>query len=268
MSTGFAVPTDFSNTTGGNFEPIPRDNHIGVCIGVIDLGTHQESYQGGPPKSVRKVKLQFELPGVERTDGKAAIISATYNYSMHEKATFRKTLNGWLGNDWPERFKGQSWEFLIGTPAMVNVESGPGKRDPSRTVTWIESIGKFPKGLPAPRPTRDSFWLDLSAKVLPETLSVWDATKVRDSAEYKAGGFTDNAPWPDGSNAAAGKPTSPLGGNGLANPMAGAPVKPCPPALIPVLAKYGLGWPYSIMDIPDQIDEADHALLTENGIPF
>lgn len=261
---GFAVPTDFSQTNT-SFEPIPADNHVGICIGVIDLGTHQESYQGKPPKAVRKVKLQFELPNVDRTDGKKAIISATYNYFMNDKATFRKLLDGWLGNDWTERSKGKSWDFLIGTPAMVNVESGPSKRDATRVVTWVESVSKYPKGLPAPAMTRERFYLDLTEKSLPETLSPWDAETVRKSAEYLAGGFSDRAPRPG--DAGPRGPAANTAAAGLkGDPRPGAPKPPADVA--PLLAKYNLSWPLHVEDIPDQVDDSDLEVLSSVAIAF
>jgi hypothetical protein len=191
------VPTDFSKFNGKEFTPIPADNYPGVCIGVIDLGTHMDSYQGQEPKPNRKVKIQWELPSHRKEDGKTAVMSARYNLSFYENSGLRKMLNAWLGNDWPERFKGQSLQFLIGLPAMVNVECGPSKRDPNRKTNWVGSVTRYPKGMPAPEPEKDTFWLDLDDKHLPAVLSTWDAETIRESREYKAGGFTDDAPRPD-----------------------------------------------------------------------
>lgn len=271
----FTVPTDFAGTAAA-FEPIPADNHVGVCVGVIELGTHEESFQGGPPRAVRKIKIQFELPGVVRADGKAGTISSTYNYSMNEKATFRRMLDAWLGGDWTERFKGRRWDFLIGLPGMVNVESGPGRRDPGRTFAWVRAVNKFPKGLDAPRPTREPIWLELDAKHLPETLNVWDAEKIRRSAEYRAGGFTDLAPRPESAGARhapapsyataapAARPPAPWPGATVVAP----PAKGCPAAVAPYLAKYGLGWPFRSDEIPEEVDDADLRVLERYGLPF
>jgi hypothetical protein len=263
LPMSFAVPTDFSQTSSANFEPVPADNHIGICVGVLELGTHMESYQGATPKPVRKIKLQFELPGVDRSDGKTAVISATYNYSLHEKSTFRKLLDGWLGTDWPERSKGKSWDFLLTLPAMVNVESGPSKRDPGRTVSWIANVSKFPKGLPAPTVSRDTVFLDLSAKTLPETLNSYDAEKIRASQEYLAGGFDDRAPRPEKGGYA------PANGRSTPPPAAGLGSRPpCPADVVPLLPKYGLSWPFHVEDIPDGVTDADLSVLNTHAIPF
>jgi hypothetical protein len=196
---GFTVPTEFPKA-GAKYEPIPPDNHLGILIGWIDLGTHMESYQGGPLKANRKVKLQWELPGVSRSDGSTAVISAKYNFSLHEKASFRKVLDAWMGADWPTRFKGQSFEFLLLQPALVLVEQNKDKDDPTRVFSFVKQVGRVPKGMPVPEPTKSTFWLDLDAKLLPEKLSFYDAQAIRESNEFKAGGFRDDAPKPDGRN--------------------------------------------------------------------
>jgi hypothetical protein len=195
MPLNVPAPT---SSTGGNYDPIPADNHPGVCIGVIDLGTHQESYQGQPPKPVHKVKVQFELPDSLRDDGQSHVISRAFNLSMHEKSTFRQWIENWLGADETAKVVGQSLECLLLQPAMVNIEHVTDRMDPSRSFAVIKSISRLPKRMAAPEPTRNTFFLELDAKHLPPELSRRDAELIRKSAEYLAGGFTDEAPRPDG----------------------------------------------------------------------
>jgi hypothetical protein len=192
------VPTDFSKTQATNYEPVPADNHVGILIGITDLGTHMESYKGAPPKPKRKIRLQWELPDVTRADGSTATISAKYTYSMHENASFRQVLDKWLGAGWPEQHKGQSWEFLLEMPAMVQVEQVKEEGDSDRVFSVVAGVSKVPARLAndLPKATRDSFFLDLDDKHLPEKLSLKDAEYIRESSEYKAGGFKDEAPRP------------------------------------------------------------------------
>lgn len=192
------IPQAFPTNTG-NYEPVPEDNHVGILIGVTDLGTHQESYQGQAPKTVRKIRLQWELPHVKRTDGSTATISAQYNLSFHEKSSFRQMLDKWLGANWHAGLKGKGLEELIGLPGMVNVEVKPDRNDPSgqKTFSVITAVTKLPKGMTPPVATKDTFYLDLDDKHLPPKLSMRDAEKIRASAEYQAGGFDDQAPRPN-----------------------------------------------------------------------
>jgi hypothetical protein len=193
---GLSIPQSF-DASGRKFEPVPADNHVGILIGVTDLGTHVEQYPGQPAKRVKKVRLQWELPHVKRDDGSTATISAKYTFSFHEKSNFRKLLDQWLGANWHTQVKGGTLEFLLGTPAMVQVDHVPNKSQPGSTYAKVVNVAKVPRGMPVPEPTKDHFYLDLDTKTLPEKLSRWDAEMIRESDEYLAGGFTDNAPTPD-----------------------------------------------------------------------
>lgn len=200
------IPT--APTNNGTFTPIPADNHVGVCIGVIDLGTHSESFQGGPPKTVRKVKIVFELPEVTKPDGQTATISKTYNLSMHEKSGFRKDMEAWIGAKALAENTGKGLDFLLERGGLVNVEEGTDKADPNRKFSFVKGISKLPKGMPEPHPTRDTFILDLDSKFLPPELSAYDAERIRVSREYLAGGFTDEAPRPDAGKGYSPRPTT------------------------------------------------------------
>ena len=46
---------------------IPEEGvHQALCIGIVDLGTHSESFQGGPPKDKRKIMLIHEFPEIKQ----------------------------------------------------------------------------------------------------------------------------------------------------------------------------------------------------------
>jgi hypothetical protein len=190
------IPQSFENAGSVQYEPIPEDNHIGILVGITDLGTHQESYQGAPPKLVRKVRFQWELPHVDRADGTKATISAKYNFSFHEKSSFRQMLDKWLGSNWHEKLKGGSLEALLGTSAMVNIVHQKFRDGSDRIYSSVSAVTKVPKGMPVPDATKDTFYLDLDTKELPAKLSLRDAEMIRMSREYVAGGFKDDAPKP------------------------------------------------------------------------
>lgn len=266
------IPQSFPASGGGQYEPIPADNHIGLCVGVLDMGTHMESFKGEPPVPKEKIRLLFELPGVTRSDGQPAVIGVTHNFSLNEKANFRKMLDQWLGADWHDRLKGKTWRELCGIPAMVNVASGPSKRDPSRVVSWIEGVSRFPKGLAVPEGKKEHLYLDLKAKLLPAELSPYDAQTIRDSLEYQRGGFEDQAPTPkpQSSFASASAPTNhaSLPPSNAAETFRPAVAKGCPPHVAGVLARLGMTWPYRIDDYPHEITDADIATLEPYALPF
>jgi hypothetical protein len=43
----------------GSYDPVPEDVHLGICVGVVDLGT-QHNFKFN--KYERKCLLSFELP--------------------------------------------------------------------------------------------------------------------------------------------------------------------------------------------------------------
>src|SRR5688572_17810697 len=86
---------------GGNYTPPPPGTHPAICYRFIDLGTQTSSFPGnnGQPKQTRKVMISWEItdPELRMEDGKPFSISSRYTWSMHEKATLRKTLESWRG---------------------------------------------------------------------------------------------------------------------------------------------------------------------------
>ncbi len=175
--------------------PIPEDSYPAVCCGVIDMGTRMESYKGSPPTAKRRIKLQFEIPEIRREDGKTAIIGKTiYNLSYNESANWRLMLDEWLGTGWETKYASNQLDFLIGIPALIKVAAKPDKADPTKIVNTVTTVGSLPSRWGKVTGERDSFYLDLDDKYLPETLSAWDADKIRESLEYQAGGFRDDAP--------------------------------------------------------------------------
>ena len=51
---GLSNPSGFTRTQ----KPIPPMGlHPAICYAIIDMGVHQESFNGNPPKSVQKVEV-------------------------------------------------------------------------------------------------------------------------------------------------------------------------------------------------------------------
>jgi hypothetical protein len=83
----------WSDSGGGKeFEAAPIGNHVGRCIGLIDIGTQQGEYQGKTTHA-RKVVVRWELPNelISEGDwaGKPFVVSKFYTASLSEKANLR-----------------------------------------------------------------------------------------------------------------------------------------------------------------------------------
>lgn len=92
------------NQGGSQYENPAPGSYLARCIGLIDLGTHEHTYPGKPPRKTRDVRIQFELPTELMTGefqpelkGKPFGVGRTLTQSLHPKAGLRKLLEGWRG---------------------------------------------------------------------------------------------------------------------------------------------------------------------------
>jgi hypothetical protein len=144
---------------GKEFEQAPVGNHIGRCIGLIDLGTQQGEYLGKTTHA-RKIVLRFELPNELISEGEFAgkpfVVSKFYTASLGEKANLRKDLASWRGRDFtPEELMGFDSKNLLDKPCMVNVT----RTDKGKAK--IAGITPIPKGLQVPGRVHDLLYLSL-----------------------------------------------------------------------------------------------------------
>lgn len=99
--------------------------HPAICYAIIDMGVHQESFKGNPPKNVQKVKFCFEFPTLpkevfhEEKGPQRLSIMQDYNLSSGEKSTLMKMLKQWrnvqaidLAKDLPA---------YLGAPCVIQV---------------------------------------------------------------------------------------------------------------------------------------------------
>lgn len=133
---------------GGEFTPTPEGTHPATCYRFIDLGTQAGEYMGAP-KIARKVMLSWEITDSElrMDDGKPFTISSRYTWSMHEKATLRKTLESWRGKKFEDGdfgVGGFDVHKLLGAGCYLSVIHT--KKD-DKTYSNISSIMKLPKGV-------------------------------------------------------------------------------------------------------------------------
>lgn len=87
-------------TTNFNHTPAPAGTHTGRCVGIVDLGM-QESTYNNERKWKRKVRFTFELPNCLMTEGdfegQPFTVSQNFNFSFHENAALTKAIEGWFG---------------------------------------------------------------------------------------------------------------------------------------------------------------------------
>lgn len=176
---------------GGDFTPCPAGNHLGICYGVIDLGTQKSDafqWEGKLiPESTRpQLLLMWEIPTeLIEIEGemKPAVISKFYNAFWGERASLRIHLEAWRGRPFVgEEIAVFNVGNLLGKPCMINVlhtEAGKAK---------IAGIAAIPKGMAVPELMNDKILFDLGEfnQDTFDNLSEGIAKIVEKSPEYQA----------------------------------------------------------------------------------
>ena len=135
-----------SSGGGGDWELPPEGNHSAVCVAVIDLGTHAESYQG-VTKEQRKVYLAWELVGHTTKEGKPHVVCDQFTVSFNEKAKLRKLIETWRGKKFAE---GEEFEVdkIVGRACFLQISHG--KSGSGNDIYKIDAVTTIPKGIPSP----------------------------------------------------------------------------------------------------------------------
>lgn len=144
--------------TESSFAPVPAGTHLGICYRVIDLGTQQTNFNGDI-KSAHKVLISWEIPDEVMGDGRPFVISQSYTWSMHEKATLRKSLEAWRGVAFTERDFGPGGfdiKNIIGKACTLSVVHTTKN---GSTYANVASIGKVMKGVSIPELTNPAAYL-------------------------------------------------------------------------------------------------------------
>jgi len=178
----------------GSYDPVPEQVHLGICVGVIDLGT-QHNFKFN--KYERKCLLSFELPE-ERTefdvDGETIdaprFMSRRFTLSLGSNSHLRKFLRTWRGRDFtPTELEGFEMKNLLKVGANIQVLHDTGKD--GTIYANIDSAAQLHKtqkvGDPETDPTYFTFddvgtleEVDAATESMPE----WIQKLVQKSVEY------------------------------------------------------------------------------------
>lgn len=146
---------------GGNFEQTPAGTFMARCYRFIDLGSHEQTFQGESKGLKRLVMIGFELAGENMEDGRPFTIHKRYTWSTHEKANMRKDLESWRGmkfNDSDFGPGGFDVRNLLGVPATLTIVHSEAE---GKNYSNIASIGKAMKGVAMPPQVNGSVYLSL-----------------------------------------------------------------------------------------------------------
>lgn len=150
--------------SGKEFAQAPVGTHMAICVSVIDIGTQEREWQG-KKKWSRQVVLGWELPdelipeGHGDFSGKPFFVSRFYTASIGEKATLRKDLVNWRGQEFTEKeLDGFAIKNVLGKPCLITLTKNEAGK------TRVNGISALPKQLkdkvPAPVNEMRYFSLD------------------------------------------------------------------------------------------------------------
>ncbi len=137
--------TQKANSGGGNFEACPAGTHPAVLVGIIDLGTQDENFNG-VAKKAHKAFLMWEIPGEKDASGQSHIIGREYTVSFHEKAGLRQMVEAWRGKPFTE---GEEFDLskLMGQACLLTVIT---EEKNGKTFSKLKGVGGLIKGMAKP----------------------------------------------------------------------------------------------------------------------
>jgi hypothetical protein len=173
-------------TFGGSANLPSAETHTAVCVGVIDLGHHEETWDG-VTKTKPKILLQFELVDENMDDGRPFMTSRTFTNTAGDNGALKPFLEAWRGKPFTPAEMGRfDIATLLGVPCLLGVihETKAG----GKTYANIKSIQRLPKGTQPPGEThnRPVHW-STDMGTIPGDLPDWVIRKIMASAEYAAG---------------------------------------------------------------------------------
>lgn len=165
---------------GGNFEITPAGTFMARCYRFIDLGSHEQEYQGQSKGLKRLVLIGFELAGELMEDGRPFTCNKRYTWSTHEKANMRKDLESWRGakfNDHDFGPGGFDVKNLLGVPCTLTIVHD--EREGNQYAN-IASIGKAMKGITVPELINPKAYLSLEPDLFDAAVFEGLSDKLKD----------------------------------------------------------------------------------------
>ena len=171
-------------------EPISEGVHVGICYGVVDIGSQ---YSKQYDKTARKVIIMWEISDETYTDKdgneQPRTLSREYTLSLNEKSGLRKMLEQWRSRKFTEEERlGFDLMNIVGLPCQITVIH---EEKNGNTYANMSGIMVYPKGAEPPKQHNASIYFDTTDKTLSQLdeemkiLPEWIQNKIKESDEYK-----------------------------------------------------------------------------------
>jgi hypothetical protein len=169
----------------GDFAQLPPGPHVARCFAFIDLGTQKVVWQG-KTNSRRKVRISWEVPSEQMSDGRPMTISKTYTATLDEKSNLSIDLESWRNKKFTDAERdGWEAENLLGKTCQINVSHEPGKNGKVyANITAIMPLGKGQSCSPQVNESRFFSFDDGFDRETFSKLSEYVQKTIMDSPEY------------------------------------------------------------------------------------
>lgn len=167
------------------FENAPAGSHLGICYGVIDLGTQLFKSQQFGDEACPGILFQFELPHELTQDGRPFSVSKTLKLKSGKKAAYRVFMESWRGVPFNDSdFGSFDAARVLGKAASLGITHETSERG---TFSKISTVMPPMKGLAIPQPTNKliHFTFDDFKQDVYDGLSDWLKAKIALSREYQ-----------------------------------------------------------------------------------
>ena len=174
------------NSKDTDFPPTPAGLWPAVCYGIVDIGTHEESWQN-ELKERHSMYILFELPTLTievEEETKPRGISKKFTKSLHKKSALRAFLESWRGCAWSDKElkeKGFDMRTLLGVNCQLNIVHNV---TDDKTYANIATVVPLSKGMTKYEPFNELVCYDIRDGVnIPESVPEWLREKIFDSFE-------------------------------------------------------------------------------------
>jgi hypothetical protein len=162
--------TSKAGAGGGDFERVENGSYPARCIHVVELGTHDKTWEG-TTKKVEELMITWELSELME-DGKPFVVNWRGTNSLSDRANLFKMLTAWRGKAFTQE---ELNEFhlgkLIDATCLISVVSAAGKND--KVYTNVSSIMPLPKQMKAIDRVNDTVDFGICDLGEPEWDSLW-----------------------------------------------------------------------------------------------
>lgn len=142
------APSNFENRTKlASVQMLPHGNNLGIVYGIIDLGTHMESFEGKAAEPKRKIKIMFEHPQLkqrfyeEDVAPRSTVSSFEGTYNTGPKSKVRALIHAVEGRAITDK-DAYSYPLnrLLGARVNVIVQHTPKKSDPNSFYEKVTGV--------------------------------------------------------------------------------------------------------------------------------